>query len=34
VVIGHPLISTGNPLKQLKQFVREVKAAYRPRARK
>jgi 3-hexulose-6-phosphate synthase/6-phospho-3-hexuloisomerase len=34
VVIGHPLISADNPLEQLKQFVREVKAAYRPRDKK
>jgi 3-hexulose-6-phosphate synthase len=34
VVIGHPLISADNPLEQLKQLVREVKAAYRPRAKK
>lgn len=34
VVIGHPLISADNPLEQLKQFVREVKSAYRPRAKK
>jgi 3-keto-L-gulonate-6-phosphate decarboxylase len=34
VVIGHPLISSGNPLEQLKQFVRDVRAAYRPRTQK
>jgi len=31
VVIGHPLISSDNPLEQLKQFIRQVKSAYRPR---
>jgi 3-hexulose-6-phosphate synthase/6-phospho-3-hexuloisomerase len=31
VAIGHPVISSENPLEQLQQFVREVKANYRPR---
>jgi 3-hexulose-6-phosphate synthase/6-phospho-3-hexuloisomerase len=31
VTIGHPLISGANPLHELKRFVREVKANYRPR---
>lgn len=32
VVIGHPLISTPDPLAELKRFVKEVRANYRPRA--
>ena len=31
VAIGHPVISSANPLEQLRQFVREVRASYRPR---
>ena len=31
VAIGHPVISAADPLKELSRFVREVKAAYRPR---
>jgi len=31
VAIGHPVISGSDPLGELKRFVREVKAAYRPR---
>ena len=31
VAIGHPVISSANPLEQLRQFVREVRANYRPR---
>jgi 3-hexulose-6-phosphate synthase/6-phospho-3-hexuloisomerase len=31
VAIGHPVISAADPLAELKRFVREVKAAYRPR---
>jgi 3-hexulose-6-phosphate synthase len=31
VAIGHPVISGNNPLEELKRFVREVKANYRPR---
>jgi 3-hexulose-6-phosphate synthase/6-phospho-3-hexuloisomerase len=31
VAIGHPVISAADPLAQLSRFVREVKAAYRPR---
>lgn len=30
VAIGHPLISAADPLAELKRFVGEVKAAYRP----
>lgn len=33
IAIGHPVISAADPLKELTHFVREVKAAYRPRAR-
>jgi len=33
IAIGHPVISAANPLKALSEFVREVKAAYRPRGR-
>jgi 3-hexulose-6-phosphate synthase len=33
VAIGHPVISAADPLKELSEFVREVKAAYRPRTR-
>jgi hypothetical protein len=31
VAIGHPLISSSNPLEDLRQFVREVRENYRPR---
>ncbi len=31
IAIGHPVITAANPLKELSYFVREVKAAYRPR---
>src|SRR5262245_8768662 len=31
VAIGHPVITGANPLEELKKFVREVKANYRPR---
>jgi 3-hexulose-6-phosphate synthase/6-phospho-3-hexuloisomerase len=31
VAIGHPVISAADPLAALREFVREVKAAYRPR---
>jgi 3-hexulose-6-phosphate synthase len=34
VAIGHPVISSANRLEQLRQFVREVKANYRPRAKR
>jgi 3-hexulose-6-phosphate synthase/6-phospho-3-hexuloisomerase len=33
VTIGHPVISGANPLEELKRFVREVRANYRPRAK-
>ena len=32
IAIGHPVISAADPLRELSKFVREVKAAYRPRA--
>jgi 3-hexulose-6-phosphate synthase len=32
IAIGHPVISGSDPLGQLKKFVREVRANYRPRA--
>jgi 3-hexulose-6-phosphate synthase/6-phospho-3-hexuloisomerase len=32
IAIGHPVISAPDPLAELSRFVREVKAAYRPRA--
>jgi 3-hexulose-6-phosphate synthase len=32
VAIGHPLISSTNPLDDLRQFVHDVRASYRPRA--
>jgi 3-hexulose-6-phosphate synthase/6-phospho-3-hexuloisomerase len=32
VAIGHPVISGSNPLAELRQFVQEVRANYRPRA--
>jgi 3-hexulose-6-phosphate synthase len=32
VAIGHPLISDANPLEELRRFVAEVRANYRPRA--
>jgi len=32
IAIGHPVISASDPLGELSKFVREVKAAYRPRA--
>jgi 3-hexulose-6-phosphate synthase len=31
IAIGHPVISAADPLKELSRFVREVRAAYRPR---
>jgi 3-hexulose-6-phosphate synthase len=31
IAIGHPVISASDPLAELSRFVREVKAAYRPR---
>ncbi len=31
IAIGHPVITAADPLKELSRFVREVKAAYRPR---
>jgi 3-keto-L-gulonate-6-phosphate decarboxylase len=31
IAIGHPVISASDPLAELSHFVREVKAAYRPR---
>ncbi len=31
IAIGHPVISAADPLAELRRFVREVKAAYRPR---
>jgi isopentenyl diphosphate isomerase/L-lactate dehydrogenase-like FMN-dependent dehydrogenase len=31
VAIGHPVISSSNPLAELTRFVREVKASYLPR---
>lgn len=31
VAIGHPVISGPNPLEDLREFVREVRATYRPR---
>ena len=31
IAIGHPVISAADPLAELTRFVREVKAAYRPR---
>jgi 3-hexulose-6-phosphate synthase/6-phospho-3-hexuloisomerase len=34
VTIGHPVISGADPLKELTRFVREVKANYRPPAKK
>lgn len=34
VVIGHPLISAADPLAELRRFVTEVRANYRPRARR
>ncbi len=33
VTIGHPVISGANPLEELRRFVREVRANYRPRAK-
>jgi 3-hexulose-6-phosphate synthase/6-phospho-3-hexuloisomerase len=33
IAIGHPVISAADPLEELSRFVREVKAAYRPRGR-
>ena len=32
IAIGHPVISAADPRKELTHFVREVRAAYRPRA--
>ena len=32
IAIGHPVISAADPLAELSRFVREVRAAYRPRA--
>lgn len=34
IAIGHPVISDAHPLEALRRFVREVKAAYRPRGAK
>jgi 3-hexulose-6-phosphate synthase/6-phospho-3-hexuloisomerase len=34
VTIGHPVISGANPLGELKRFVQEVRANYRPRAKR
>jgi 3-hexulose-6-phosphate synthase len=34
VAIGHPVISSANPLEQLRHFVHEVKASYRPRSKR
>ena len=34
IAIGHPVISAAEPLKELSHFVREVRAAYRPRPSK
>lgn len=34
IAIGHPVISSENPLDELRRFVREVKANFRPRAKK
>jgi len=34
ITIGHPVISAPDPLKALSEFVREVRAAYRPRAKR
>jgi 3-keto-L-gulonate-6-phosphate decarboxylase len=31
VAIGHPVISSADPLKELRQFVQEVRANYRQR---
>jgi len=31
IAIGHPVISAADPLRALSEFVREVRAAYRPR---
>jgi 3-hexulose-6-phosphate synthase len=31
VAIGHPVISGTDPLKELRQFIQEVRASYRPR---
>ena len=33
IAIGHPVISAADPLAELTRFVREVKAAYRPRSK-
>ena len=33
VAIGHPVISGANPLEELREFVREVRVNYRPRAK-
>lgn len=33
VAIGHPVISGANPLEELRQFVNEVRANYRPRTK-
>jgi hypothetical protein len=32
VAIGHPVISGSNPLRDLTDYVKRVKAAYRPRS--
>ena len=32
IVIGHPLLGSANPEQALREFVREVRAQYRPRA--
>jgi 3-hexulose-6-phosphate synthase/6-phospho-3-hexuloisomerase len=34
IVVGHPLISGENPAKALREFVREVRANYEPRAQR
>jgi 3-hexulose-6-phosphate synthase/6-phospho-3-hexuloisomerase len=34
VAIGHPVISSAKPFEQLREFVREVKANYRPRSKR
>jgi 3-hexulose-6-phosphate synthase/6-phospho-3-hexuloisomerase len=31
IAIGHPVISSSDPLRELSEFVRQVRAAYRPR---
>ncbi len=34
VAIGHPVITSDDPLASLSEFVRQVKAAYRPRTKR